>query len=177
VGFRTSPSVLTTLRSGSFRYTQVRKLSTDGICPSRNTPLSGGVRSHCSDPDDVGAVLPGLIDKVGAFLHRLHPAICLAECRDGAWSRGGCRRSRWIEPHLPGQTGHPYARDTALSHPLSSALFCCGEDLRLGARERHAPALSRNLTTLWLCSPQGCSMNLAHCCIRCRRSAKASRRR
>src|SRR6516164_1304367 len=59
---------------------------------------------------------------------------------------------------------------------LGSALFCCREDLRLGARERHA-APSRNLTTLWLCSPQGCSMNLAHCCIRCRRSANASRRR
>jgi len=36
-----------------------------------------------------------------------------------------------------------------------SALFCCGEDLRLGARDCHA-APSRNLTTL-LCSPQGCS--------------------
>jgi len=30
---------------------------------------------------------------------------------------------------------------------LDSALFCCGEDLPLGARERHA-APSRNLTTL-----------------------------
>ena len=76
----------------------------------------------------------------------------------------GSRLLALVAGRKTGHAGHPHARD------------CCGEDLRLGARERQA-APSRNLTTLWLCSPQGCSMNLAHCCIRCRRSAKASRRR
>src|SRR5262252_4497264 len=58
-----------TLRSGSFRYTQLRKLS-NHICYYR---MSGGAGSRCSDPDDVGAVLPGLIDEVGPFLHQLLP--------------------------------------------------------------------------------------------------------
>src|SRR5215831_17021364 len=71
----------------------------------------------------------------------------------------GSRLLALVAGRKTGHAGHPHARD------------CCGEDLRLGARERPA-APSRNLTTLWLCSPQGCSMNLAHCCIRCRRVAR-----
>ena len=42
-------------------------------CLIATHPLSGGAGSRCSDPDDVGAVLPGLIDKVGPFLHQLPP--------------------------------------------------------------------------------------------------------
>ena len=91
----------------------------------------------------------------------------LAACPNVAVKISGRR-----PPGQTGHAGHPYARDTSLSHRLGSALFCCGEDPRLGARERHA-APSWNLTTLWLCSPQGCSMNLAHCCISCRRKRQS----
>ena len=35
--------------------------------------MTGGGGSRCSDANDVGAVLPGLIDKVGPFLHQLPP--------------------------------------------------------------------------------------------------------
>jgi len=38
-----------------------------------NKPWGVRARSRCSDPDDVGVVLPGLIDKVGPFLHQLPP--------------------------------------------------------------------------------------------------------
>ena len=69
------------------------------------------------------------IDRHKCHLHRGRTARSmreLAACPNVAVKISGRRP--------PGQTGHagpPYARDTALSHQLGSALFCC-EDLGLG---------------------------------------------
>ena len=70
MGFRTSPSVR--------RYDQDRLDTRNSTSCQYNIPLSqyilgDGGGSRCSDADDVGAVLPGLIDKVGPFLHQLPP--------------------------------------------------------------------------------------------------------
>ena len=89
---------------------------------------------------------------------------------DGVQPTRAQRRQRWITQSRSTSGAPPPAR---LCRPkIRIGRVRAGQRallLRRGSQPRCAGtsrAPSRNLTTLWLCSPQGCSMNLAHCRIR-----------